>query len=116
MATKPEYREDGFRSALTFPEPASVREAERKVLELQNAVAEIEAQLSSRNRKDPMTGQRLDCHAYWEWRRRAISARALRTAELRFVNDWLRVHRRNLACEECRARMLAEGMTCRPWE
>ncbi|MFB3883476.1 MAG: hypothetical protein ACE149_19595 [Armatimonadota bacterium] len=116
MATKPEYREDGFRSGLTFPEPATSREAERKVIELQNAVSEIEAQLSSRNRRDPMTGQRLDSHAYWEWRRRAISARALKAAELRFVNNWLREHRRQMECAECRARMMAEGMTCRPWE
>jgi hypothetical protein len=116
MATKPEYRENGFRSALTFSAPASVADAEVKLRELQDAIGEIQAQLASRNRRDPMTGKRMDCHQYWEWRRKAVSAISLKSSELRFVRDWLKARRRDLLCNNCRAKLLAEGMTCRPWE
>jgi hypothetical protein len=87
--TRPEHR-DGFRKPLRFPTPATPREAEDRVLYLQQGIGEIDAQLADRNRRSFETGERLSDHAYHGWRRAAVSAKMLKTAELRFLRHWLR--------------------------
>lgn len=105
MTTQPEYRESSFRSGLKFPPPVSVEEGRAKVADLQDAIAEIQTQLADRNRRHPETGQRMECHEYWEWRRRAVSALSLKNAELRSIKRWLSGQRRESICERCPARL-----------
>jgi hypothetical protein len=96
--TTPEHRA-GFRQPLRFPTPASVPAAERRILELQQGIGEIEAQLADKNRRT-VEGRRLTAEEYHGWRRSAISALTLKGAELRYCRAWLKARSRPTTARE----------------
>ncbi len=72
-----------------FPAPASEAEAIRRRRQLGTDISNIETQLASRNVRDPKTGQRLEDRDYWTWRQAALTARAAKVEEKRFLDGYL---------------------------
>jgi hypothetical protein len=69
-----------------YKEPKSIEEAQRRRVDLIEAIQHIEAQLGDRDKKTSLTS---DGVPYPLWRSRAVYALQFRSAELRRVKDWI---------------------------
>lgn len=76
-------------STFTFDPPATVAEAEERLLTCAAQVQDIQAQLADKNRTDPDTGRRLLEHEWHEWRKRAVFALGRRQMETKALRQWL---------------------------
>jgi len=72
-----------------YIEPASLIEAEERLLLLKQRKSEIEVQLGDRDRRHP-DGQRLDGEEYWAWRHSAIYAKGHAEREILELKRWIR--------------------------
>jgi hypothetical protein len=76
----------------TFVEPATMEEAESRVLGLTADIQRIQTQLGSYN-ATLKTGERMDVREWNAWRQKAKTALAFKTEELRAVKAWVKAHR-----------------------
>lgn len=79
---------------LEYEDPPSLEEAEARREELVAAIQSIQTQLGARNRTDS-NGRRLTFREYSEWRVRAAHSHAMKSAELRYVNRWIKKTRKS---------------------
>lgn len=75
---------------IDFEEPRSVEEAILRKQLLGTEIERIQEQLGDRNRT--VDGERLDDHEYWQWRKRALAARACKAEEIRRLKEYLVQH------------------------
>jgi hypothetical protein len=78
---------------LTYTEPRSIEEAQKRRGELIESIQHIEAQLGDRERKKQAVLE--GGVPYPLWRSRAVYALQFRSAELRRVKDWLQKAKAN---------------------
>lgn len=91
---------------LDFDEPEDLDEAEHRRDLLVMEIQSIQTQLGSKNRTDG-SGRRLKYREFADWRNRANHSHTIKSAELRFINRWIKQRRQ--ANFEGRARQLKEA-------
>ncbi|MDD5606202.1 MAG: hypothetical protein PHR51_02695 [Patescibacteria group bacterium] len=75
--------------------PASLEEATSRRRLLVEEISAINIQLGDRNRIDPASGRRLSHEEFFQWRTRALCAKAAKESELQFLKEWI-THQHNV--------------------
>lgn len=76
-----------------FAPPSTIKEAQGRKRRLENDIANIDLQLTNRNRTKP-DGTRLSAREYNDWSYRARSSAIIKRAEHAFLKDWIKDTRR----------------------
>ena len=84
----------------TFDEPKSHEECDSRISELRLEVESIRNQLGSKSRRGA-DGERLSTKDFFQWRDKALGAKAAKSSEIRFLQDWKESQNKESKFEKC---------------